>query len=62
MVFSSLLFALAHIVPVLTPYFFTFGIACVWLYEFHKTLWASVILHVSINTLVTLPVLVFVLT
>jgi len=61
LIFSSGLFALIHIAPILLPYLFAMGAAWVWLYESHKTLFAPVIGHIFINTLVTVPVLLFVL-
>jgi membrane protease YdiL (CAAX protease family) len=48
---SASAFAIAHGVPILLPYMFTVGLAFVFLREFHRTLWAPIALHMSINTL-----------
>lgn len=50
---SAAIFALAHGVPILLPYFITAGVLLALLYEFHKTLVASMIAHCAINSLVT---------
>lgn len=50
--FSAAAFAAAHGVPMLLPYMITLGVSLSLLREFHKTLWAPVILHASLNALV----------
>jgi membrane protease YdiL (CAAX protease family) len=54
---SAAIFGLAHMAPILFPYLFTMGLAWAWLYHFHKTLWASIIGHAFVNSLVTIPIL-----
>lgn len=58
---SGLIFAVAHAIPILIPYFLTMGVLFAYLYEFHKTLWAPFIAHASINTLVSLAVFLVVI-
>lgn len=50
---SALVFALAHIAPMLFAYLFTLGIALGLLRVFHRNLWGPLLLHAGINTLVT---------
>lgn len=52
-VLSAALFALCHGVPVLLPYMATLGLALAFLREFHQNLWAPLIMHVTLNSLVT---------
>lgn len=54
---SGLLFAVAHGVPILLPYFVTLGISLSLIYAFHKNLWAPIIAHASLNTLVAVVAL-----
>ncbi len=55
---SATLFAVAHGVPILLPYMVTMGLAFVYLREFHRTLWAPIVMHASVNTLAALVALV----
>ncbi|WGW11419.1 CPBP family intramembrane metalloprotease [Saxibacter everestensis] len=59
---SAAIFAAAHGVPILLPYMVTLGLALALLREFHKTLWAPVIMHALLNSLVTGTLVVSVLT
>ena len=59
---SASIFAAFHGVPILLPYMVTLGLALAFLREFHRTLWASVIMHVCLNSLVGGAVLISVLT
>lgn len=54
---SAALFAAGHGIPVLLPYMITLGLSLAFLREFHKTLWAPVIMHACLNGLVTGAVL-----
>ncbi|MFD1721257.1 CPBP family intramembrane glutamic endopeptidase [Amnibacterium endophyticum] len=54
---SSVLFAGAHAVPLLLPYLFTAGLCLALIARFHRTLWASVVAHGSLNALVLLVTL-----
>lgn len=51
---SGIIFAAAHAIPMLLPYFVVAGVIFSLIYEFHKTLWASLIAHVFINSLASL--------
>ena len=44
-------FAAAHGVPVLLPYLFAMGVGLAVLREVHRTLWASVLAHATVNAL-----------
>lgn len=59
---SAAIFAAAHGVPILLPYMVTLGLALAFLREFHNTLWAPVIMHALLNSLVTGVLVVSVLT
>lgn len=59
---SAAIFAAFHGVPILLPYMLTLGLALAFLREFHRTLWASVIMHACLNSLVGGAVLISVLT
>lgn len=48
---SSAAFAAAHAIPLLTPYFLVAGLYLFYLREFHRTLWAPVIFHFTINAI-----------
>ncbi|WEO77321.1 CPBP family intramembrane metalloprotease [Cryobacterium sp. SO2] len=50
---SAALFAAFHGVPILLPYMLTLGLALAYLREFHTTLWAPIVMHVTLNALVT---------
>lgn len=50
---SAAAFAAAHGMPMLLPYMITLGVALALLREFHTSLWAPVIMHATLNALVT---------
>lgn len=50
---SGVAFAIAHGVPILLPYMLVLGLSLAFLREFHRTLWAPVVMHVALNTLAT---------
>lgn len=54
---SSALFAAAHGVPILLPYMLTLGIILAVLRIFHDSLWASLAMHVTINTIASVTIL-----
>jgi len=58
---SAAIFAAAHGVPILLPYMVTLGLALAILREFHKNLWASVIMHACLNGLVAATLIASVL-
>lgn len=60
-IIAALIFAAVHAVPILIPYFLTMGVIFSYLYEFHKTLWAPLVAHILINSLVTMPFLLAVI-
>ncbi len=60
-ILSALLFSIAHIAPALMPYMFMVGLGLGFIRVFHDNLWASIIAHISLNTLVTGLLLVAVL-
>lgn len=51
------LFAVAHAVPVMIPYFLVMGIALALLRAFHHNLWAPIIMHATVNLLASVTVL-----
>ncbi len=51
---SGGIFAAFHLTPILIPYMLTLGIGLALIYEFHKTLWASVLVHGLLNSAITL--------
>lgn len=57
-VLSGTAFAIMHGVPILLPYMLVLGLALAFLREFHRTLWAPVLMHTVLNSLVTAGVLV----
>ncbi|MBC7943363.1 CPBP family intramembrane metalloprotease [Candidatus Saccharibacteria bacterium] len=59
---AAVIFACAHAVPILLPYMIIVGLSLGLIYEFHRTLWASIIAHTAINTLVAVPLLLTMLT
>ena len=46
---SAALFGAFHVIPALFPYLFTLGIVLALLRLFHRNLWASMIMHMTIN-------------
>lgn len=56
---TSVAFALAHILPVMLPYFITVGILFSLLYLFHKNLYASVFGHMFLNGFVGVVAILF---
>jgi membrane protease YdiL (CAAX protease family) len=61
LIISATIFALAHVAPILFPYLFTMGLAWALLFNYHGTLWAPIIGHAFINSLVTIPLLLLVI-
>lgn len=55
---SAVIFAIAHGVPIVLPYMFTLGVILAALRIFHKSLWGPLALHVTINSIVSIGVLV----
>ena len=53
-ILSASAFAIVHLSPILIPYLLTLGIGLAFIYEFHKTLWATVIVHGLLNSAITL--------
>ena len=58
---SAGIFAIFHGVPILLPYMLTLGLSLAYLREFHRTLWAPICMHVTLNGLATGAALVAVL-
>lgn len=56
-VLSAVAFAAVHLVPVLLPYLFAFGLCAGYLRWFHRNLWGGVALHMCINTIASAAVL-----
>lgn len=56
-VLSAALFAACHLVPLTFAYLFALGIALALVRQFHRNLWAPVLLHAVNNALVVLIVL-----
>lgn len=55
-IITSLVFALAHMTPVLIPYLFVLGVAAALLRNFHGSLVASVALHMTVNSIASAAV------
>ena len=55
-IITGILFAAAHINPILTPYLLVMGLGLGFIRAFHQNVWASVIAHATLNSLVTLLV------
>lgn len=55
---SAVVFAAAHGVPILLPYLVTLGLALALLRAVHRTLWASLALHVTVNVIASSALLV----
>jgi membrane protease YdiL (CAAX protease family) len=53
---SAVVFAAVHISPLVMPYVFVLGLFLGWLRWFHRSLWASLVLHMTNNALVALVV------
>jgi CAAX protease family protein len=54
---SALLFALAHGIPILLPPLFVFGVALALVFEYTRSLYCSVFLHILINTVAVVAAL-----
>lgn len=54
---SSFIFAAFHGSLQLMPYFMVAGITLVFIYEYYKTLWASIFVHIATNSLASLALL-----
>ncbi|SEE11903.1 hypothetical protein SAMN04488554_1570 [Ruania alba] len=54
---TALLFAIAHGIPILLPYYVTLGFALSLLRIFHRSIWGPLVLHVTINTIASTAVL-----
>lgn len=54
---SALAFMLFHVAPFLFLYMFVLGLYLAWLFEFHKNIWAPIIAHMTLNTTVTLIII-----
>ena len=50
-VFSALIFAAAHGLPILLPYLVTLGLILAYLYNFYGSLWGSTAFHMTINAI-----------
>jgi uncharacterized protein len=55
-VMSAFIFAVLHGSLQLMPYFMTAGIAFALVYEYYKTLWASIFVHIVINSMSSLAI------
>lgn len=53
---TSVVFALAHMTPVLIPYLFILGVAAAILRNYHGSLVASVLLHMTVNSIASAAV------
>ena len=53
---SALVFAAVHGTPLVMPYVLVLGLFLGWLRWFHRSLWASLVLHMTNNALVALVV------
>lgn len=58
LVVSALVFAAVHGVPILLPYLVTMGFALGLLRAFHRNLWGSLALHLTINAIASSGVLI----
>jgi len=54
---STLLFAIAHVNPMMFPYYFVFGLTMCWLLSKTGTMAASIAAHMTVNGLVCIAVL-----
>lgn len=46
---SALIFALAHAVALMVPYFFVMAVSFALIYEFHQNIWTPIAAHVLVN-------------
>lgn len=53
-ILSGVAFALIHGLGLLIPYYFVLGMGFAWLRAFHRSIWAPLICHISLNGMVVL--------
>lgn len=57
-VMSALVFAVAHGIPIMLPYMLILGLSLALLREFHKSLWAPLVMHCTLNVVASSAIVI----